>query len=126
MNQREPNDSRVQIPSHNGIKHRVVFFHKASFLEDEFREVVGVSPVSNFLGMHAFCISFCLISVPYVVLELQTSKRSSVSYSWPWQSYTKMKLKGSHCVLTNQQLQRLVTQKYHRGEVCFVLQKCVE
>lgn len=76
--------------------------------------------------MCTFCISFCLISVPYVVLELQASKKSSVSYSWPWQSYTKMKLKGSHCVLTNQQLKKSVTQKYRRGKMCLILQKCVE
>lgn len=64
-----------------------------------FREVVGCShiDVSNFLALCVFSVSF---------LELLTSKKCPVSYSWPWQSYMKTKLKGRHCVLTNQQLQR--------------------
>lgn len=108
------------------FKHCVVwvFFikHKGSWVLVE----ASHADVSNFLERCIFHVNFCLISILCVVLELQIYKKSSVSYSWPWQNYMKMKLKDSHCVLTSQQLQRSVTQRYHRGKVWGFFQKCVD
>lgn len=106
--------------------HKHIEYHAFFFMKLNFREVVGSShvDVSNFLALCVFSVSFGLISVAFVVLELLTSKKCPVSYSWPWQSYMKMKLKGRHCVLTNQQLQRWTAQKYHRGKA-YLVQECV-